>query len=185
MQYPKPAHDYMHLHGYRYEHRAYLRLRQLKLTGKITPHFYGHTPRAQIIYPPESRVPEEERFKEPMKAILIEYLDGELLEPEIFTLDTGRKVQDSIQILHDAGIAHRDLSGCGDSVRNVLLLRDGEVQLFDFEFTWVLGETAPDPETFADAVDMEDEYTVPCFGVEGSLYLDRYGFDCAVEITNY
>ncbi|KAH8826993.1 hypothetical protein DL96DRAFT_1816033 [Flagelloscypha sp. PMI_526] len=114
---------------------AFLREREayksLESSPGVAPRYFGQCS-ATVIYPPECTIPSQKRLKGPQYAIVLEYLDAEDLMPENLTLDAAFMAAESFRTLHRLGIHHGD-SADHVFLRNIILLKNGEVRWLDFE----------------------------------------------------
>ncbi|PBK98861.1 hypothetical protein ARMGADRAFT_1025218 [Armillaria gallica] len=122
--------------GFRSEVHVYRKLRHI--SGTVAPRFLGSCLTTRLIYPSDSRIPEEERLCGDQKAIMLQYLDGEILTPYNFTPELGEKALQGLKCLHELSILHGDLQN-DYWVRNVMVLKDSSVKWFDFEHSLVDG----------------------------------------------
>lgn len=103
----------------------------------------------------------------PQRAIMLEYLDGELLSPDNATEEAMAKAIQYLRTIHDLSLHHGDVHQfIVVTPRNVMLLKNADVKWIDFERSRI----------GASAVDLEFELRVvnAAIGPKGLLWRRRY-----------
>jgi len=113
-------------------------------------------------YPENTNVPLSFRLCGPQRAIMLEYLDGEMLSPDNATEEAMAKAIQHLRIIHHGDI-HQFMAG---TPRNVMLLKNADVKWIDFEHSRI----------GASADDLEFELRVvnAAIGPKGLLWRRRY-----------
>ncbi|TFK33690.1 hypothetical protein BDQ12DRAFT_690760 [Crucibulum laeve] len=154
--------------GFQKECRAYRILRAADC--KHVPYYYGCTSSLTVLYPPNSRVPADDRLNGEQNAIMLEYFDGELFLPQNATEEAAAKALIYLQEIHSLSICHGDIyyyEARIDTPRTLMLLTNGDVRWIDFEHS----------STNASSEDLKDEMAVVAdlIGPTGILWKLKQG----------
>jgi hypothetical protein len=96
------------------------------------PHYYGNTKNAEIIYPDDCTIRRKYRLNGKHPAILLEYVEGEMLTKETFRPELEQKVLDTFGALLDLEVVHGDSTDSG-YIRNAIITPDDDIVWIDFE----------------------------------------------------
>jgi hypothetical protein len=116
--------------SYLCEVRAYRRLTAAACPH--VPHFYSASKGVELVYPQNCVIRHKYRLKGKHPAILLEFIEGEMLTKENFRPELQPKVLDTFGALLDLEVIHGDAT---DSchVRNAIVTRDDEIVWIHFE----------------------------------------------------
>ncbi|TDL26577.1 hypothetical protein BD410DRAFT_526066 [Rickenella mellea] len=137
----------------------------------VVPLFLGSTTTLTVEYPADANVPDDLRLDGNQRAIMLEYLDGEMLLPSNATVDATSKALQYMNEIHSLGIQHGDVHhfGCRDGTpRNLMILKDGDVRWIDFEHS---RKGVKDED-----LDMEQRLVDELLGPTGLLWTTRKKF---------
>ncbi|TDL26737.1 hypothetical protein BD410DRAFT_783850 [Rickenella mellea] len=133
--FPPVLHRGLYKQGFKNELLAYRTFREQRCT--VVPLLWGSTATLTVKYPEgTANVPDSCKLEGNQRAIMLEYLDGEMLEPRNATVDATTKALQYLNEIHSLGIYHGDVHnfGCRDGTpRNVMILNNGDVRWIDFE----------------------------------------------------
>jgi hypothetical protein len=122
-QFPPPTLPILYPYAYISEILAYRKLKAANYPH--IPRYFGNSNEAELIYPDDCSIPLYRRLSGPQPAIMVDFIEGELLTVENFTSDIGQKVLKSIRAMHELGVVHGDTNELRQ-VRNVLLVKQAE-----------------------------------------------------------
>jgi hypothetical protein len=175
-QYPKLVDAGSYKKGFTNEVRAYKLFRTSNC--KVVPLFLGSTQSLTAEYQEDTNVPQSRRLCGKQRAVMLEYLDGEMLLPCNATEEAMAKAIEYLERIHELSLLHGDVHAFGvGTPRNVMLLKNGDVKWIDFEHSQLGAQTE----------DLEEERAVvqAAIGPKGLLWRRRYVFlvVCDLELS--
>jgi hypothetical protein len=163
LQYPKREEPKYYGAGYANERRAYQIFRSSNCTA--VPTYLGSTSSLTASYLEKTTIPWHERLLGKQRAIILEFLDAEMITFEKLTRSVARMALEALEQIHDLSICHGDICEYGwDLFRNVMLLNNGEVKWIDFEHSWV---------DSGDEITFEMEVALSMWGPNGCVWNNR------------
>ncbi|KAF8530261.1 hypothetical protein BU17DRAFT_78898 [Hysterangium stoloniferum] len=159
--YPKRDERHLYKRGFEVERKVYRILRDARC--KVVPWYHGSCHSTKLVYPPNTTILPEDRLCGVHPAIMLEYLDGDLVIPgnNNFTLLVAQKALEALHDIHKLGICHGDIYD-NRLIRNLMFLKNGEVAWFDFEYSEISDEQ--------DALSFEQGLAEELMGENSHLY---------------